>query len=106
MEQISTYSKQKGYLITGKLVRHCELLSSKCPPSAHRPERSFAKLDDLQVGFYPFRGPDAPEPSEHLRSDGSRHSEWAASSVPFCDPHLARNTESDREIQERSRPGV
>src|SRR5208282_5604476 len=39
--------------------RHCDLLSSNRPLSADRAERRFAKFYQKQVGFYPFRGPDA-----------------------------------------------
>ena len=50
----------------GKLVRrslwsarHGNLLSVWRPVSAVRAERRFASRSDSQVGFYPFRGPDA-----------------------------------------------
>ena len=42
-----------------RMGRHGDLLSLHRPSSAHRAERRIAKLDFNQVGFYPFRGPDA-----------------------------------------------
>src|ERR1700732_3413048 len=42
-----------------RIGRHCDLLSSKRPLSAHRAERRCAKMFCKRVGFYPFRGPDA-----------------------------------------------
>src|SRR5580765_2368421 len=41
------------------MVRHNVLLSSTRPLSAYRAERRYAILDGTQVGFCPFRGPDA-----------------------------------------------
>src|SRR4029077_15726753 len=42
-----------------RMGRQSDLLSLHCPSSATRAERRFAKIDCKQVGFYPFRGPDA-----------------------------------------------
>src|SRR5688500_14234809 len=43
----------------GSVVRHGKLLSSSARRPQFRAERSFANSANRQVGFYPFRGPDA-----------------------------------------------
>src|ERR1043166_4705919 len=57
MPEIGTRGKRTWCVL--RIGRHSDLLSSKRPWSAYRAERRFAKIECKQVGFYPFRGPDA-----------------------------------------------
>jgi hypothetical protein len=63
MAKVRTVRKRTRCIVwTGQ----SDLLSSNRPLSAHRAERRFAKIDFQQVGFCPFRGPDAsPTHSQH-----------------------------------------
>src|ERR1700733_3970073 len=60
--------------------RHSELLSSKRPLSAYRAERRFAKNYCKQVGFYPFRGPDASFYANQILPEGADDQNPAACS--------------------------
>src|SRR5271157_1875511 len=64
MAEIGTFRKRTRCVLG--MGGHSGLLSLNRPSSAHRAERRFAKLFLKQVGFYPFRGPDAPLAHPHL----------------------------------------
>jgi hypothetical protein len=57
MAEIGTIGERKRRVLS--MGQHSDLLSLPRPSSAHRAERRIAKFDFDQVGFYPFRGPDA-----------------------------------------------
>ncbi len=57
MSEIGTIGERTRCVLG--MGRHSDLLSLHRPSSAHRAERRFAKFNCKQVGFYPFRGPDA-----------------------------------------------
>src|SRR5207253_729533 len=57
MAEIRTIRQRARSL--GEVGRHGGLLSWLRPLSAPRAERRFAKINFVEVGFYPFRGPDA-----------------------------------------------
>src|ERR1700675_1085315 len=69
-----------------RMGRHGDLLSLNRPSSAHRAERRFAKLNFKQVGFYPFRGPDASPTHPHgitNSSTGRRRRDTKTGSTPY-----------------------
>jgi hypothetical protein len=57
MPQVGMLGKLARRSLRG--ARHGNLLSVWRPVSARRAERRFVSMPDRQVGFYPFRGPDA-----------------------------------------------
>src|SRR5712692_4161987 len=57
MAEIGTIGKRTRWVL--RMGRHYDLLSLHRPSSAPRAERRFAKIGCKQVGFYPFREPDA-----------------------------------------------
>src|ERR1700730_12969887 len=69
MAEIGTLRKWLEYVVG--MGRYSELLSLNRPSSAPRAERRFAKLNFKQVGFYPFRGPDASPTHPHGITDSS-----------------------------------